>query len=505
MTIRWSGAARAQLNPRAANRETADGDYVNFVRRFAPSKLVPLVAALAPDCAFNQQNYAENSLVTPWGLADIARVSLVFGTEHRHTEPTPQDLLKCLEMHNALGHRGLTAKDPDPDAAANTLLQLAFYQFPHQRSHSIGHGRSIALFEQTPFPAHRGRPEVMHPGWVEELLGCSLADYIGVTQLLAAAAKPNNGRFNPAWIENPDFPQLVRDVFNPAVTRRMLTEFLSAPAAGFRQRDPQRPDIDRRFTFNPLVETPLVSGLGPDLLMPSPDFVLWKPTPAGLYFTGLRRWDVAFTHDLGALFEAYVGRQLALVPGASLHPEIQYGTGNDKSIDWFLVFPDLVLLVEAKLARPTQPLRSGAAAAADALRAAFNKAHKQLDRTYELIQSRRPEFEHIPADRPIVGVVVTLEDFHVANSPLHQPWYSRSTKLPTLAISADELEGIVCLERDISSFLRSNITMAAPDANLRWALSQQQVGDNPIIRAAAKTSPIFRIKDEREELDGYHS
>jgi hypothetical protein len=229
------------------------------------------------------------------------------------------------------------------------------------------------------------------------------------------------------------------------------------------------------------------------------DFVLGKPTPSGLYFTGLRRWGEAFTRDLGTLFEAYVGRQLALVPETVLHPEIQYGKGNDKSIDWFLVFPDLLLLVEAKLARPTQPLRSGAAGAAQALKAAFDKAHRQLDRTFDLVRAQHPEFGHISADRPILGIVVTLEDYHLANSPLHQPWYTKSTKLPTLAVSADELETIVCLGDKTADFLTRHITSGTREENLHWALSNQQIGDNPLIRAALETLPIFRVEESELE------
>jgi hypothetical protein len=268
--VRWSSSARAGLDPRAAVMESTDAEYVNYVRRFPPSKLVGLVAAVAPECAFNQQDYAQNRLVTPWGLADVARVSLAFGTEYRRKEPNKEDLLHCLAMHNALGHRSLA--EGEPDAAANTLLQLAFYQFPHQRPPGASLGRSIALFEQTPFPDQRPA-EVMEGEWLHELLGCSFNEYICVTQLLAAAAKPNSGRFNPEWIENPEFPQLIRDVFDPDITRRMISDFLSAPASRYKQLDREPAGVDRRFTFNPLVEFPLVSGLEPDLLMPAPDFV----------------------------------------------------------------------------------------------------------------------------------------------------------------------------------------------------------------------------------------
>ena len=127
-------------------------------------------------------------------------------------------------------------------------------------------------------------------------------------------------------------------------------------AENYRNRWPRRPRIALRRSL-PVRDVQQGqfnwSSFGPDLLMPAPDFVLCKPT-AGLYFTGLPRWDEAFTRDLGNLFEAYVGRQLGLVPGATLQPEIQYGRGGDKSIDWFLVFPDFAVLVEAQLARPTR-------------------------------------------------------------------------------------------------------------------------------------------------------
>jgi hypothetical protein len=47
------------------------------------------------------------------------------------------------------------------------LLQLAFYQFPFQRSAARLTGRSIALFEQTAFP-DPADIEVMRNGWQNE-------------------------------------------------------------------------------------------------------------------------------------------------------------------------------------------------------------------------------------------------------------------------------------------------------------------------------------------------
>lgn len=279
----------------------------------------------------------------------------------------------------------------------------------------------------------------------------------------------------------------------------MLHRYLVADASTFRTRDSATPSISRRFTFNPLIDTPVVSGLGPDLLMPIPDYMIWKPTPSGLSYTGLAKWDQAFTRDLGKLFEAYVGRHLHLLPDAQVHPEIPYRKPKKqwgKSVDWIVIFPNFVLLVEAKAKRSTQALRSGDEGAAAALQQTFNEANDQLDKTFDLITARAPELAHIPADCLIVGIVVTLEDFHVANSALHLPMYSPSTRLPTLAVSMDELEGIVCLGSAAEAFLREQ-TSTAPGvyANLRMALSKHKIPTNPILAAGVAASPITRVKD----------
>jgi hypothetical protein len=168
-----------------------------------------------------------------------------------------------------------------------------------------------------------------------------------------------------------------------------------------------------------------------------------------------------------------------------------------KSIDWIVVFPQLVLLVEVKARRANQALRSGTPeAAAAALQQAFNRANEQLGMTFDMIMARAPEFAHIAADRPIVGMVVTIEDFHVANSGLHLPMYSPSTKLPTLVVAVDELEGIVGLGPATEGFLRDQTnTTPGQYANLRQALYQHNIPPNPILAAGVAASPITRVSD----------
>lgn len=476
-----------------------DRDYVDYVRQFRRSELVAMIAAAAPAVSFNQADYQTNTTVTPWGLADVARISLAFGSERNRLSPTREHLDHCLLMHNNLGHRGLA--EQEEGAVANLMLQLAFSQFPHQRNVGPLMGRSIALFDQTQ-PADPDAMEVLRGDWQQELLGCSLVEYIGVTQLLMAAAAPNGGRFDPAWteawVDREDLKQLT-EVFDPTVTRHVLNTHLVADADEFRDRDTGTPSIDRRFTFSPLLDHPVVAGLGTDLLMPVPDFLIWKPTPLGLAYTGMARWGEAFAHDLGRLFEAYVGRLLHLIPGATVYAEILYWKTKKqwgRSVDWIVVFPDLVLLVEAKARRSTEALRTGAAGAAAALQLTFDKGNAQLDTTFDLIKGGAAEFAHIPTDRPIVGIVVTLDDFHVANSAFHLPMYSPATRVLSRAVSADELEGIVGLGAATSGFLHEQ-TQTTPGllANLREALSKHTIANNPVLAAGIAASPITRVQD----------
>ena len=97
--VNWnlSPRVRNQLVPGKATKdgvpdEVSDRDYVDYVRQFRQSELVTLIAAAAPTVSFNQADHAKNTRLTPWGLAEVARVSLAFGSERNRLSPTPRFL-----------------------------------------------------------------------------------------------------------------------------------------------------------------------------------------------------------------------------------------------------------------------------------------------------------------------------------------------------------------------------------------------------------------------------
>lgn len=250
--------------------------------------------------------------------------------------------------------------------------------------------RTAAIFMHSPAP---GPVECLQPGWETELLGCTLPEYVGTAQLAWASAAMCQGRFDPAVYDTADGP---------------------------------------------------LTGFGSGYLCPIPGLALAKAAPWGIYFTGRERYGDAFARDLGHLFEQYIGRQLRLIPGAQALGEITYTErrAERKTVDWIVVLPEVVLLVEVKSAIPTEPVRLATAEASGALSLKLGKACKQIDTTAQLIADRHSAVSAVPTDRPVLGLAVTLEPFHVANAGF-DPLPTTTTHV-TVADAA-EIENLVTI------------------------------------------------------------
>jgi hypothetical protein len=171
--------------------------------------------------------------------------------------------------------------------------------------------------------------------------------------------------------------------------------------------------------------------------------------------------------------------------GAKLLSEIRYG-GGKRSVDWFLIFDKLTLLVEAKSTRLTQDARMGKPRLIDDANRTVGKAFTQVNNTYRLVQEQHPSFTAIPTDRPIHGVVVTMEPYYLVNNALIRKMLPQPL-IPVQATSVRELEHLVTLstEEPIETFLLE--TMTDPERST-WDLAAS-IGDR-------KTSARNRLLDE---------
>ncbi|MFD0261085.1 hypothetical protein ACFVH7_22815 [Kitasatospora indigofera] len=429
------------MAPVLYDRLVKDDEYVQRVRRHRPSVLIPQIAAASARWWGETWWTSPYRKFTPWGLAETARVSLSYGNEHRQEEFSDRDLMGMLAAHQALSD--LMVQDVDPEPLFGFMLRLSGEQLVYQQSVFNDLARSAALLKQT---TPQKPLKCLVPGWEEELLGCSLEDYVGTAMLLQVAAHSNAGRFDPDWLALSHMRQ-VTDIIPAQTMTSVLRDHFVTDTAAFRAENAKRRmsknPMLRRFEYNPLRGRPFLSGFGPGYLAPCSHLIAPKASPLGLFYAGIARYGNPFAEDMGELFEQYVGRQLKLLSNAEVHPEITY-RDNRKSVDWIVVFDDLVLLVEVKSTRPTQQLRLGTEDRLSELSRMLKRAYEQVDTSASLISSRNREFLAIPNDRPVLGLIVTMEPFHTANAPFqrqHQP----QTDTPTAVVSAQELEHLVAV------------------------------------------------------------
>ena len=274
------------------DRVVSDDEFRQRVRGHTPSSLLPLVAAagarwdgrMTEMLTWPGTRRGEVQKYMPWALAEVARTSLVFGTEDHRKRATDDDLLDMLCAFSALAdpqfHRG------DPDAAANFYLRISSEQLVYQQSVMNEFARSLAMFEQKVVTKPLSN---MVPGWARQLFGCELRDYVGVAFLLLVAAKKNEGWFALSWLDRPEFRSGSGSI-SFEVIRTAVENNFTADTFEIRALQAAAPVVRgemRRFGFNPLLSRPVITGVAPDVsLIPVPHLLVCKASPLGVYFAG---------------------------------------------------------------------------------------------------------------------------------------------------------------------------------------------------------------------------
>ncbi|MER5352642.1 nuclease-related domain-containing protein [Kitasatospora sp. NPDC002551] len=489
-----------------------ENQYFERVLRHDPNSLTQLIAATSAGLPPVRDLGSKGlGLYTPGALLDAAWVSLARGRDGR-PPATSADLLEILDLYLALDDP--VTRDPEGmERWTGYLQRTAHHQGPWQDDAYAQLSRSIAMLDQTPYPDDADNPlEVILPGWDQELLGCSLADYLGIAQLVWACAtdQPNprrRGRFALDWYPVEDYDQF-DGLRSPAQVKAVLNRHFVTTKNRLRAAFPADSDpLVRRYTHNPLRSRPLVGGVPGGYLVPVPAAVLGKATPLGLYYTGGDNrsvWGNGFTNDLGKLFERYVGRQLDLLPDAEIHPEILVEISkkeNTKTIDFFVVFPDLVLLVEVKSFRPSERLRLGGPDFTTLLANQFEKPFKQINKSVRLLRDGgHQELAGIPADRPMLGMVVTMEPFHQINTPAHRVALP-ATEIPVMVTSIGELEDAVT----ITGTSLADLLRAAYDAEVVYLRQQfpryEFLEHNAVLEQGWSAIPFARPRRPRAQDD----
>ena len=402
----------------------------------------------------------------PWALATAAKESIAYGNEFRASGVTQEDIVEICRRYSNLDDP-LASEDPELSTPTSFLVRTAYEQFDYQRSVYADMGRAVGLFDID--LADSG--EIVNKSFWTDILGCSVREFVGSGFLFAAGCLHNEGRFDPSWLSQSNFSPIIDEI--PASTiRSLLTQFFGRSFDDLRAacRANKSKEVKlRKVEYNPLKLTPLVERPQGDYIAPVIQLIHAKLAPAGIYYEVLNRLESqtrrdAFTRDVGILFEKYVGRQLADL-SAVLYPQVEYSKGK-MSVDWILVWPSLVVLVEAKASRLSQSARMGTHRTAADVDRSLGRAIRQIGHTARMVSEGHGAFSAIPTDRPIVGLVVTLEPYYLAHSPLALGKYLPRSDVPTAVVSAENLENWVAtdLEGDAEQVMNSTF---GPDNEFR--------------------------------------
>ena len=390
--------------------------------------------------------------------------------------PPRQTFLACADAYGRIADPELGTQ---PDTIDGFLMRTGYEQLVYQQSTQNEFGRSAALFVQI---GGVRPPQVLNPGWDLELFGCTLSEFVGVGFVAHTAAVLHEGRFSADWLDEGTSTEITDRLPLETVRYVLDRDFVGNVERDFRFINETSSQL-RRFTPNPLAALPLVAGVGSKLLLPVPGLVIRKVSPIGIWYMGWDRWGQPFADDVGDLFEQYVGRLLRLIPNADVFPEVRYGKGDQRTVDWFVVGKHAVILVEVKSTRPTDPVRLGTLEGWTELAAKLGKAYKQLENSHQLIVGGEPALSHIPANLPRIGLIVTMEPFPFANAQPIRRRYGATQAIPTSVCSSYQLEWIVRLtDRDVDRYI---LEFLNDPAKAGWEITSDlvgiEMGPNPVI------------------------
>lgn len=172
------------------------------VRRYRPTDLLPAVARVA--CHISEPDMvAQWSALSPWGLAALARESIVRGTEHRDPRDVSDD--DVLALHNLFNRSYDWRPSGEKDASLGIRIRHAYEQFPYQESDAEELARTWALLQYA-LPATN--VQRLTAADVQTLVGGPLQDVLRATWLLYGDTLASAGVWDEHWWSTADTQSL---------------------------------------------------------------------------------------------------------------------------------------------------------------------------------------------------------------------------------------------------------------------------------------------------------
>lgn len=453
--------------------------FCQRVRRHRRSDVLVAVASL--NAALHRAQFGEPAprlpnVVQPFSLAGVARAALVSGNERRDVPVGIGDLVDMCAAYGEVVTAGIESAQTNLPLRS-ILNPIAYEQFGHQLSLMENVGRTLPLL----LDHVDSHPKAAGAEQWQDLLGVPLDAFMRIGFAMHAAALSGRGVVHRDTLLADDY-RPVFDPLSPEEGLRVIDRWFSASLDHLRTAGlaAEIPGFEK-WSVSPLVAAPVVAFDDGRLVVPWVYLVIERMTPTGLYYIGREAFGSRFSDALGKQFEGYVGTQLGLLEHAEVIPEISY-SGN-LTCDFFVVTPEVVVLVEVKANRPIWATRLGEPSGDEDTAGKINHAYEQIDTTAALLSEHSSALASIPTDRPVRGLVVTLEPFHMVNTPFFDNVLTRP-QTPTIVASAHELEGVVADLRDAPDTGARLLSALSPETwkfNLRSAVDDLPTQRNPIL------------------------
>lgn len=280
------------MKPRPPREYTYE-EFCDFARRFNQVELLTAVAQWAaslPDGA-SEISYRRTP---PWALVGLVKASICHGNAYRSTRVRSKDIIMACHMYSNLVTHEL--HQPGLNSAFNILARIAYEQFPYQES----------VFEEIArpelfFSGYSGRKqlEVISDESLAELLGAPVRIAVAAELVLYTSAKMNAGFFNPTWLDQPHFVEVL-DIVPRDQMLAVIDSVFASDMEQFKQQAAEAPPLPylERYLFNPLTARPLLRLPDGRLVAPVPQVIGRKLSPIELYYLGIKRWGQAFARDV---------------------------------------------------------------------------------------------------------------------------------------------------------------------------------------------------------------
>lgn len=422
-------------------------------------------------------------VVQQFSLAGIARTALFTANEHRNHPVTIADLFHMCDLYV-----NIAEKKPANDAGLASLKALLnpllYEQMTYQSTVQNDVGRSLVLLVDHANACSTAKSPAE---WAEHL-GVPLETFLRLGFAMYVAALQNGGVINRAVLTM-DHVAPIYTPLTPDQGLGVIDRWFAATPEQHRHEG-SRVEVKgaEKWSLNPLVAKPIVTLPNGDYVMPSPRLIVNRITPTGLYFITLEGFGRKFPDSLGCLFEEYVNTQLGLLNHADIRREISYGSPIKKTVDFFVITPEVVLLVEVKASRPTQDTRFGSPDGDTDVRNKIGNAYTQIEQTARLLRSNHPAVATIPSDRPLCGLVVTLEPFNLIKTVFYEDLFEGLSSIPVLVESSNDFETAVAALSDAhdigTRLLNAWTSTNKPVRSLNDATTGLSTRNNPILHNA---------------------